>query len=513
MQYYSATKDARVIDFMTKYFRYQLATLPTKPLDHWTFWAKYRACDNLLIVHWLYNITGDLFLLDLGELLHKQSHDYVNMFLNSDDLTRINTIHCVNLAQGIKEPIIYYQQDPDKRYIDAVKKAFNDIRKYHGQPQGMYGGDEALHGNNPTQGSELCTAVELMYSLEKMSQITGDIQFMDHLERIAFNALPTQISDDFMTRQYFQQANQVMITRNVRNFDINHGETDLLYGLLTGYPCCTSNFHQAWPKFTQNTWYSTADNGLAALIYSPSEVNTEINDIKIRITEDTNYPMDDKIIFTINILDKKVKEIKFPFHLRIPQWCKSAKIFINGKLCEETVNTSIAIVDRAWKNGDCVTLKLPMEVQTCTWYENSLSIERGPLVYALKVKEKWEKKSFKETNSIYGKTYYEVYPMSKWNYGLIDFSQQNPNDAFKVIIDKSKVNSAFPWNVENAPITIKAKAKEIPSWTLYNDMAGPLPYSGMIYGPGTKSIEAVEIDLIPYGCTTLRISEFPIIKD
>ena len=72
------------------------------------------------------------------------------MFLNRDDLTRFNTIHCVNLAQGIKEPVIYYQQHPDKKYLDAVKKGFADIRQYNGQPQGMYGGDEGLHGNNPS---------------------------------------------------------------------------------------------------------------------------------------------------------------------------------------------------------------------------------------------------------------------------------------------------------------------------------------------------------------------------
>ena len=67
-----------------------------------------------------------------------------------------------------------------------------------GQPQGMYGADEALHGNKPTQGAELCSIVELMYSLESMLEITGDIQFADHLEKLAFNALPTQISDHLL---------------------------------------------------------------------------------------------------------------------------------------------------------------------------------------------------------------------------------------------------------------------------------------------------------------------------
>lgn len=512
-QYHSATGDKRVIDFMTKYFRYQLNTLPQKPLGHWTFWAEYRACDNLQIVYWLYNITGERFLLDLGELLHSQSYDYMDMFLNRDDLTRINTIHCVNLAQGIKEPIIYYQQNPDKKFIDAVKKAFSDIRQFHGQPQGMYGGDEAIHGNNPTQGAELCAVAELMLSLEEMSQITGDIQFLDHLERIAFNALPTQIGDDFMTRQYFQQPNQVMVTRHIHNFDINHGETDLLFGLLTGYPCCTSNLHQAWPKFTQNLWYATADGGVAALTYSPSEVETEIQGVAVKIKEETYYPMDDKINFMFNFTNKKVRGLSFPFHVRIPAWCKSARVFVNGEFYQDYDGNSIAIIDRTWKNNDEVTLELPMHIQTQTWYENSVSVERGPLVYALKIEEQWVDKTFEDPNSIYGKTYFEVLPKSKWNYGLIDFNGKNLDDVFEVIIDKDKAKRTYFWDIDNAPIEIKATAKEIPSWTLYNESSGPLPYSRMIYGPGTKDLPEQKVTLIPYGCTTLRISEFPVIKD
>lgn len=69
-----------------------------------------------------------------------------------------------------------------------------------------------------------------------MVEITGNIDFANHLERIAFNALPAQISDDFMTKQYFQQPNQVMVTRHHRNFDQDHEGADLAFGALTGYP-------------------------------------------------------------------------------------------------------------------------------------------------------------------------------------------------------------------------------------------------------------------------------------
>ena len=91
-QYYSATGDPRVIKLLTNYFRYQLKELPGHPLDHWSFWARYRAGDNLMVVYWLYNITGDKFLLDLADLLHKQTFDYTGSFLNTDLLTSLTLL-------------------------------------------------------------------------------------------------------------------------------------------------------------------------------------------------------------------------------------------------------------------------------------------------------------------------------------------------------------------------------------------------------------------------------------
>ncbi|MDR2040158.1 MAG: glycoside hydrolase family 127 protein [Bacteroidales bacterium] len=514
-QYYSATGDQRIISFMTGYFRYQLNTLPEKPLGNWTFWARYRVCDNLQVVYWLYNITGDDFLLDLGSLLHQQGHDFVHMFLHSQDLCRQNSIHCVNLAQGIKEPVIFYQQSGDKTHLEAVKKGFADLKRFNGQPQGMYGGDEGLHGRNPTQGSELCSAVELMYSLEKITEITGDIAYADHLEKIAFNALPTQVSDDYMAKQYFQQANQVMITRHPRNFyeDANHKGTDVLFGTLSGYPCCFSNMHQGWPKFTQHLWYATPDNGIAAMVYSPSEVSALVGKgCKVKISEDTYYPMDDKIRFTIRIDDKRISTVDFPFHLRIPGWCRQATVSVNGKEEQKVEGGKTAVIKRNWKSGDQVELYLPMEIQVSTWHENSIALERGPLVYALKMEETWNRKEMPEADvKAYGKHYLEVTSPSKWNYGIVGFDQKKADEHCKVTIDPEKQRSAYPWNLENAPVEIKLKARPIPNWQLYSEMAGPLPFSTG-HWTSKEVTPDEEITLIPYGCTTLRISEFPVVR-
>lgn len=500
-QYYSATGDERVINLMTKYFEYQLAELPKTPLGHWSWWGTQRGGDNLLMVYWLYNITGDRFLLDLATLIHRQTFDWTDAFLNSEKLGQIFTFHGVNLAQGIKEPVIYSQQDSDKKYFESVAKGFSDIRKYIGQPQGMYGADELTHGNIPTQGSEFCSAVEMMYSLENIMGITGEVNYMDHLERIAFNALPTQASHDYMTHQYYQQANQVLVSRQDRNFITTYEGTDNCFGLLTGYPCCTANMHQGWPKFTQHLWMASKDGGVAALLYAPSSVKVKVaNDVYVQFSEETNYPFSEDIKFTYK---RRGGRISFPFHLRIPGWCKEAIVSVNGKVVQKPAGNQVIKLEREWSDGDVVTLTLPMEISQENWNENSVSIVRGPLVFALKIKEEWKKIKNQDK---YG-DFFEVHPLSPWNYGLLRIPEKEWQSNFRVVRQASV--SKTPWNTGDAPISIEAQGVLLPEWKLYNGSAGPLPYSPQ---PMPKEGKVVTVTLIPYGCTTLRISEFPVVQ-
>ena len=498
-QYYNATGDKRVIDCLRRYFAYQRARLAETPLDHWTDWGKWRGADNLEVVYWLYNLTGEAWLLELGETIHEQTAPWTGYFMSGSIFTEQNGVHCVNLGQGFKAPVVHWQYSHDMGEYSAPSQAREFIRRTVGLPTGLWAGDELLHYATPTRGSELCTAVEMMFSLEEMLRITGRPEWAEWLERVAYNVLPSQVNADFTAKQYFSQVNQVSCTYSWRTFSTPHYGTDVVFGTLNGYPCCLCNMHQGWPKFTQNLWYATAAGGLTALVYAPCSVTAEVaGGIKVRLTETTGYPFDETVTFRISFPEKKVKKSRFPLEFRIPEWAEGAQVKVNGEDYpgEAKAGEVIRFV-REWKSGDVITLLLPMPVRTETWCDQAWSIYRGPLLYALKMDETWTEKHFEGAERRFGDTYWEVTSDTPWNYCLM-------RDSFKP--EDCRVETApvpaYPWTLDAAPVRMHVPARTLPHWTVPEDVAF-FTETGMDYG------EETVIELIPYGCSTLRIASFP----
>ena len=492
-QYQEATGDGRVIPLMERFFKYMKCELST---SHMRDWAVVRWADTALSIIWLYNRTGSPELLELADEVMRQGYNWSYHFRDFSHTQKqalrfpMHT-HVVNNGMGVKAPGVQYLLTGWQEHKDGAEKALEMLDTYHGTAAGIFTGDEHYAGKNPTQGTELCAVVEFMFSIENLMQIFGDPALGDRLEKVAYNALPGTFTADMWQHQYDQQANQVLCTIAKRHWT-NNGDDANIFGLEPNYGCCTANQHQGWPKFAANLWMATPDEGLAAVAYGPCQVKGKVyGGHEVTIDVETKYPFDETILMRIRL----GKTAAFPLHFRIPAWAEGVGIHINGEADHAEPGT-FKTIDREWHDGDTIELRFPMKVEIERRFNGSVTVKRGPLVYSLKIGERWEKIRGEDPCPDYA-----VHPTTPWNYGLL-IDPENP----QVEVVKKGIGE-YIYGAEHAPIELKVKGRRIPEWELVDNQAGPLPQSPV------KSNEPVEeLTLIPYGCAKLRITEFPLLE-
>ena len=509
--YYEYSNDARVIPFMTRYFKWQL-TVPEEKLLK-IYWENSRGGDNLYSIYWLYNHTGEKWLLDLANKIHRNTADW-------SQKNNLPNWHNVNIAQCFREPATYYMQTKDSSFLNATYNDFYLIRSLYGQvPGGMFGADEnARKGfDDPRQAVETCGMVEQMASDEILTGITGDPMWADHCEEVAFNTYPAAVMPDFKSLRYLTAPNMVVSDSRDHSPGIQNEGPFLMMNPFSSR-CCQHNHAQGWPYYAEHLWMATPDNGIVALLYNSSEVTAKVGKGKgntVTLKQTTHYPFDENIKIEINT----TKTISFPLYLRIPNWCSNASIRVNG-VDEKTFFDpgSYARIESKWKQGDVVELILPMKLKKEEWSKNknSVSISYGPLTFSLKIDESYKLVESKkavawdskwQSNADQSKwPSYEIYPASMWNYGIV-LNDQPLINQFE-IIKKPWPENNFPFTQEGVPVVLKAKGKIIPEWGLdKNGLCDVLPQS-----PVTVSTKQQPIELIPMGAARLRIASFPVVK-
>jgi uncharacterized protein len=500
VQYHEATHDEAVLDAVLRNLKAVHAALERTPLFNW---GRFRWFEGLIPIFYVYELTPEPWLLDLARQLQEQGFDY-SAFYRDEAVTaptprrgRWNyEKHVVNTAMALKAYALSWRLTGKESERVFATRMLELLDRYHGQVTGMFTGDECLSGKNPIQGTELCAVVEALYSLEQLVLLTGNPAYADRLERITFNALPATFAPDMWSHQYNQQVNQVQCTINPDHLWSTNGPESNLYGLEPNYGCCTSNMHQGWPKFASHLWMRTPDGGMAIMAYAPSTARCEVKGTPVRATLRTDYPFRDTIYIGITT----DAPVRFPLLLRVPTWAEGATLRLADGSEQSLTVGSFHRLEREWTGTTELILRFPMQMKVKTGYHQAVTIERGPLVYGLKIGETWTQVNSDKPHRELPHADFEVRPSTPWNYGLL---LDETSLESSVHFEDHPVGE-IPFSPQGAGVVAKVRGRRLPGWRLEHGWAAEL-------APGrhTSSEPLEDLTLLPYGCTNLRVTEFP----
>lgn len=449
-------------------------------------WGAARWFEGLIPIFWLYERTGEEWLLLLAKKLQVQGFDWEKVFSTGmlEELTESwdYLSHVVNLSMMLKSRSLMSRltgEDPDR----FAKEALTWLREHHGMACGHFTGDENLSGTSPIQGSELCSVVEAMYSFETLFTVSGNPDWLEQLEKEAFNALPAAFSPDMWTHQYVQLTNQVECSRLPKRVFRTNNEEAHLFGLEPHFGCCTANMGQGFPKLALSV-FMKHEGGIAVCLPLPAVLSCKIGESHVLCECLTEYPFRDTVVYRIAV----DKPIVFPLTLRIPASAEHA--LLDGK---EVPCGGMITLKKRWEKDTTLTLKLAFKTRFEERPEGMLALWRGPLLFSLPIAGRFEKREYERNGVLRKFPYcdYEIFPESAWNYGFA-------GEEFR--LTEEEYDTAF--NPDKPPLRLTGRLAPL-SWQKPDGRCARKPDSPQAIG------EAEELSLIPYGCTVLRMTEMP----
>ena len=531
--YYELTGDDNALQVLRKFFKNQFNTYSVTPYFHH---ARARLLEEIPAIEAVFKETDAEWLHDLGEKLRETSNDWFKLasnfkykspasrhltpfalkklkkriasFTTGDGKTAPITLTVdkanlewkrpahqalvettgVNLAKAIKYPCVWGRFIGDNELKNHSIKLINALDKYHGNILGTFNSDFRLAGKSSSRGVDVETAVEMLESLVEVLAETGDNKIADRIERIAFNLIPSAFDgvgavEDILT------PNQVEVSCDGNEYlkDSKYGNAYVSSRLTKGALALLS----AYPIFMRSVCFER-DGELDFKCYAPCVIDTVVDGKHIRIKEDTGYPFRNTIIFKVESAEGN-PELKINF--RVP--CGTTMQLVSGGQVVATGTSDIS-VKCVLKTGSTFMLKLDIPLLVRENSDKTLTMMKGNLVMASKLAEE-----VKETASYKG--VYRVKFLKKWTFAPIVGKRKHGNarrlfDTEEVIVNNIAEN---PFSGQNPPFELRVRSKNVANW----DYDG----NGIVKVPKKSefSEESMARLYVPFGCTKIRISQFP----
>lgn len=378
--YYQATGKTKLLDVGKRMVEHMM-TVFGEGKRHWV--AGHEEIELALVK--LYDVTKEKKYLDFAYwLLEERGHGYGTNGKNDDwnktyfqdevpvkDLRSIggHAVRAMYLFCGMADVAAHKS---GTGYLPALNELWTDVTERNMYITGGIGSSSTNEGftqdydlPNATAYCETCASVGMVLWNHRMNEFYGDSKYVDVMERSLYNGLLAGIN---LAGDRFFYVNPLAS-------DGGH-HRQAWYGTA----CCPSNLSRFLPSLGSYI-YGTSDDALWVNLFIGNEATVNIGGRDVKLSMETGYPWNGSVKLTLeNDMDKDVR-------IRIPGWCKSFALKVNGADANYKIDRGYAVVSKDWKASDCIELSLGMDVEVVEADHRVAAnvglraVQRGPLVY------------------------------------------------------------------------------------------------------------------------------------
>ena len=434
----------------------------------------------------LYDLTSKAKYKDFGLWLYQDFSAHIfssyNVF-NCDtrlafllDVDRPFFGHGVHTYESIRVPLWLSSVSGKLDFKRAYDNAFQKVKRYtfcSGSAVGME--NIGARVPDPTYCFyEYCDIKELLSTFCSVLQKTGNAQFGDRVEQIIFNAAQGARAAQGKAITYLTRDNRYKVSGALGGrdkFSPTHADVAA---------CCVANATQIMALYVRGMWMrERQEQGLAATLYGPCSVDTNVRGANVHIEEETLYPFSPEV--SITLLPER--PVKFPLLLRNPGWSKNTRVTCDGSRVER--EGDYFIVRKTWQKGDRVSVTFNESIIGIPASNGEVAIQRGPLIYALQIPAKEQIiKSYGVPG--FADTLYFPAQGAHWDYALKVNPGKSGDDYDFSVQRAQNVNMLYPY-----------------------EGASPIRLEGDLYNSNSGKLE--RCTLIPMGLAeaSLRRETFP----
>lgn len=461
-----------------------------------------------------YRYTGDERLIKFAEeysdylCKHDIFHVSYKSFLN--DGLIFNSEHTAGMGTHSRLPAILYSATGNKDYLRASEKILNEVHKkathITGSPVSI---NEYLGPVYSTAETEYCTYTVFSQTNYYMSYISGKSVYGDRLEETFYNGAQGARKKDEKAIAYLSAPNQIYATK-----DSSSAYWDMqVYAPCYPVACCPVNAVALLGTFVRSMFLTDRSGNVYANAYGPCLLNRG----GVEIEEVTEYPFRENVSFRVKRADN------ITFFLRLPKWSDGFTLTKNGAAIDAKANRDGFIPVEKVSSGDVIEIVFNARVEVLRikddFDKRPIALRRGALVYSLHLPEKWNAYPGSPNTPLpEGWSWFNVEPVFEeadchdyheklgrrkektcWNVVLSE--KLSPDNVTVEQCD----DGGYVW--ENPRIKLHLKGYRAPF------LCAPYP-ARTFEAFGKKQITSEELDLtlVPYGCTNLRITYFFVKK-